>query len=217
MKRLNVKDGVAFALVAATIVLTALVYPQLPERMATHFDFHGQPNDWMDVRFGAWLMPAVALLVWPLIRFAEYLVPKEKRERARTAPMSTLALLFAGFLCAVQLILLGVALKYPINVTSAVTFLMGLLWIALAQVLPRTRPNPIVGIRTRHTLRSEDNWQRTHKLAGVLFTLTGIIAMVAAFCAGPLAIFVTLLALIVAAVVPAVYSRVIARREQRQR
>ena len=50
---------------------------------------------------------------------------------------------------------------------------MGILFIALGNVLPRVEPNWFVGIRTPWTLSSDSVWRKTHRTGGWTFFLGG--------------------------------------------
>jgi uncharacterized membrane protein len=50
---------------------------------------------------------------------------------------------------------------------------LGILFIALGNVLPRVEPNWFVGIRTPWTLSSDTVWRRTHRTGGWTFLLGG--------------------------------------------
>lgn len=58
---------------------------------------------------------------------------------------------------------------------------VGVLFIFLGDAMPKTRPNFFVGVRTPWTLTSDLAWQKTHRLAGWLFVLVGLWAILAAF------------------------------------
>lgn len=61
----NWKIPAAFLVVAMAIgiALQVLYWPQLPERMATHFDAQGNPNGWMDRQSAAGLSVGLVLFL----------------------------------------------------------------------------------------------------------------------------------------------------------
>jgi uncharacterized membrane protein len=56
-----------------------------------------------------------------------------------------------------------------------------LLIVAIADVMPKTRRNFLLGFRTRWTLSSDLAWEKTHRLAGRLLILVGLWGVAAAF------------------------------------
>ena len=67
-----------------------------------------------------------------------------------------------------------------------------------------------MGIRIPWTLESEENWNKTHRLAGRLWIIGGLVSIVCTFCGYPLLLFAAV-AVIVA--VPVAYSFVLSRRQ----
>lgn len=211
MKVRHFPDVVAVAFLAFTAVVTALVYPRLPETMATHFDLHGRANGWMPRVYGAWLLPPITFLLWAMIRFARVVLPAAWRTRVEGSPLTTLACVMALFLSALHLLILEVALHGGSSLGRGLALLMGGMWLALALLLPRVRRNPLIGVRTAWTLTSDENWARTHRVASYTFAAGGVVALVAGLLGGPAATAVALIAIIASSLFPAVYSYVLAR------
>jgi uncharacterized membrane protein len=57
----------------------------------------------------------------------------------------------------------------------------GIMFMLIANVLPRLQPNWFVGIRTPWTLSSEECWNRTHRLGGQLGIPIGILIVILAW------------------------------------
>jgi putative oxidoreductase len=61
----------------------------------------------------------------------------------------------------------------------AVAVLVGLFFVAVGNLLPRTRPNLLIGIRTSRTLEDRELWARMHRTCGYLCVGFGIVVAVA--------------------------------------
>jgi uncharacterized membrane protein len=95
--------------------------------------------------------------------------------------------------------------------------LLGALFIVLGIVMPRTRSNWWLGVRTPWTLSSDRVWERTHRLAGILMTAAGLVMVVAALALPARLGMPMIIASVAASTVgPAVYSYLTWRREQRK-
>ena len=57
--------------------------------------------------------------------------------------------------------------------------LFGLVVVRIGNLLPRTRPNLALGIRTPRTLADRRVWMLTHRTAGYLSVVLGIIIAIA--------------------------------------
>lgn len=202
-------DALSLSTVALATAVTAAVYDALPRRMATHFDIHGTANGFMPRTVGAWLLLAIALFAWFVVRVVPAFFPSSWRERIGRPPMPLVAFLVTGLLLGLHFVVLHGALRRSLELPSAFGLLFGMFWIALSLVVPRVRRNPFVGVRTPWTLASDENWARTHHFAGYTFAAGGVVATGAAL-AGALPLVIG--AIVVSALAPAVYSFVLARR-----
>jgi uncharacterized membrane protein len=115
--------------------------------------------------------------------------------------MTTLAVL--------HVLMLGAGLGWPVSMERVTPLRVGGMFILLGNVLPRARPNWWFGIRTPWTLTNDRVWERTHRLGGYLFVGAGLLLVLAALLPGAMAdvaVPVIVGAVVVAAVVPLVYS-----------
>ena len=202
-------DSVALALVTGTFGLTGALYARLPPLVPTHFNFHGAPDGWMSREVGAWLLPVTALVAWAIARFGAVLLPTSAQMRMQAAPIAAVSLLVVALMTALQCVVLHAALSHPPSVGNALGLILGAFWVVLGLFLPRVRRNPWVGVRTPWTLTSDENWARTHRVAGLTFCLGGATGLLCTLLGAP---GLGMLIIILAALVPVVYSYGLARR-----
>jgi uncharacterized membrane protein len=212
MKRFGVMDALALVTIAATGTFTAARASRLPERVAVHFDAYGRPDGWAPPAIAAWGPVVFALVVWAFVRLSVYMVRADRRQAAEAAPLGATGLLVAAFIGAIHVMVLERALGADLDMLAIVAGLMGCLLIALGLLMLVTPPNPLVGIRTKWTLASAENWARTHKLAALTFTLSGLASIAAPLMGAPATVFVMLAATVAATAVPTLYSFLLARR-----
>jgi immunity protein, SdpI family len=62
-----------------------------------------------------------------------------------------------------------------VSASRVVVVLLGALLIAIGNLLPRTRPNVALGVRTRRTLASAPLWQRVHRVGGYATVALGAV------------------------------------------
>jgi uncharacterized membrane protein len=212
MRRFDVKDALSLVTVVATALFSWMLLPRLPECVAVHFDAYGRADGWAPPALTALAMPAFALFIWAIVRVSPYFVPAKRREAARAAPLSATGLVTIVFMCTLHIVLLANALGTGLDILTVVACLMGCLCIALGFIMLNTSRNPLVGIRTRWTLESEDNWSRTHKLAFLTFLGAGLAAIASPLAGRPAAFVLLLLSVTSAAIIPMVYSYVLGKR-----
>ena len=203
-------------LLAAMWVAAAAAYPRLPERIATHWNVHGQVDGWGG-RAWAFLFPAMATL---MVLLATEVLPRIDPRRANWEKFRdvlnlvvNLIVLFTAWMMALSL---GVGLGWKVDMTRALLVGVGLFLAALGNYLPRIRSNWWLGIRTPWTLESERVWRETHRVGGRTFVAGGLLAAAAGFLPRPYSVAVSMAAIGAAVLVPAVYSYVAFRREAAQ-
>ena len=69
------------------------------------------------------------------------------------------------------------ALGSTTNPSVFVSALLGLIFVIIGNYMPKLKVNHTVGIRLPWTLQSEDNWHKTHRLAGKLWVVGGLILL----------------------------------------
>ena len=74
------------------------------------------------------------------------------------------------------------ALGFRLSAGRAVVVLLGVVLVAIGNLLPRTRPNVAVGFRTTRTLANAQLWQQVHRAGGyatvglgIVVALTGLV------------------------------------------
>jgi hypothetical protein len=60
-----------------------------------------------------------------------------------------------------------------------VVVMLGLTFVAIGNLLPRTRPNIAVGVRTTRTLGNAQLWQRVHRVGGYATVGLGLVTLIA--------------------------------------
>ncbi len=69
------------------------------------------------------------------------------------------------------------ALGVRLSAGRAVVVLLGVVLVAIGNLLPRTRPNVAVGVRTARTLTNTELWQHVHRAGG--YVTVGLGAVIA--------------------------------------
>jgi uncharacterized membrane protein len=82
---------------------------------------------------------------------------------------------------------------------------VGALFLILGNWLPKTRQNYAVGIKVPWTLDNELNWEKTHRLAGYLWMIGGIIMIIMGITTKAPEI-VVIVSIFIVVVIPILYS-----------
>ena len=190
------------------IVAGALVYSRLPETMATHWNMSGEADGWSSRAFAVFGLPGILLAVNLLLPFALKADPKRANMSDKLVMITLWIIPMISLLCCGLTLARG--LGYTVSVEFWVPIFMGVLFIVIGNYLPKTKQSYTMGIKLPWTLNSEENWNRTHRLAGYLWVLGGLLFIVMSFVGWSLAAFLIILAVMV--LVPTAYSYLLYRK-----
>ena len=190
------------------IIVGALVYKRLPETIATHFDLNGNPDGWSSRAFAVFGLPAILLAVNLLLPIMLRADPKHENMSGALVNITIWTIPVLSLVCSG--LTLGRALGYDVRIERVLPVFMGVLFILIGNYLPKTKQSYTMGIKLPWTLASEENWNRTHRLAGFLWVLGGVYFIVMSFIGWSVPAFVIPLSVMV--LVPMVYSYLLYRK-----
>jgi uncharacterized membrane protein len=127
------------------------------------------------------LFPITATVIYYLIGSLRASRAGLPADPAAEAALNSIVLCILLFLISVHLIVLGVLLQLQAVLPWAsrgVVVLVGLTLIAVGNLLPRTRPNVALGIRTSRTLVDRQLWMSTHRAGGYVAVSVGVVTVV---------------------------------------
>jgi uncharacterized membrane protein len=202
-------DLASILLVVGSAALNAALWSSLPDRIPTHFDLWGAVDDDMRRSIGAWVLPGSALVLLAVVRLLPLRMPEDWQERAAGSPMSAVGVLMTGLLTGLHVVCLWAALHPGESAARPLGVCLAVFWLAFSLLVPRVRRNTLVGIRTRWSLSSDENWARTHRFAGLVGAVAGVVALVGGI-SGTFPLVVA--AIVLGALIPTVYSYWLARR-----
>lgn len=183
------------------IVFGLVMWNQLPDPMPTHFGVDGQADGWSSKGFAVFGLPLFLLGVHLLCIFATKTDPKSKNYSEKLFGLilwliPVLSVLVNGAVYAY-------ALGYTMNITKYVMMFVAVLFIILGNYLPKCRHNYTLGVKLPWTLADENNWNATHRMAGYLWILGGVVLLVNAFFFN---MYIFLVVILMMVIIPTVYS-----------
>lgn len=209
------RKWVSPALVLGAFIFSTVVFPDLPERMATHWNLAGEPDGWSGRTLAAFFTPTVMLLTLVMLRWLPSIDPRRQNfaqfPGAYGLAVDAIMLFFAGL----HVAMLGEALGWPVSLVTALPVGVGLLMVVLGSVLPRARPNYMFGIRTPWTLSSDRVWERTHRVGGYVLCSSGALIVILALILPKSALPLLILILLAAALGTVWYSYAAYQEEMR--
>jgi uncharacterized membrane protein len=146
----------------------------------THWDASGKVNGYAPAWVAFLMIPAITAGIVGLLALVPRIEPRRENLRRSLDAYRTMgiALVVLMMLIQVAIVLAGVGRAVPMALVVGVG--MGLLFAVMGNVLTTVRSNFMFGVRTPWTLSSDRSWDRTHRLVGRLFVLTGVVMILVA-------------------------------------
>jgi uncharacterized membrane protein len=197
-------------LIIAPLIYGALIFPNLPSKIPTHFNIEGKADAWggpSSIFIGPGIMGAVSIFVYVLLSNLKNIDPK-KYDEANDALYKDFAVLTVAFLSILSLIIIYSSTHADqINVGKLILPLVGLSFAGLGWYMPKFKQNYFVGFKLPWTLENVDNWNETHKVASKYWIYGGLFQAVVTFVLPMKFGFIGfMLATAVMVIVPAVFS-----------
>ena len=196
------------------ILLPSLVgcvfWNQLPEEIPTHFNLLGQADGYNHKVFAIFGLPALMLLMhWVLL----FLMIKDPKSSNISSKIQVLIYWMIPFVSCLSMIsIYGESLGYSMLSGLLAQIFMGVVMIVIGNYLPKTHRNYIIGIRLPWTLESDKNWRKTHRLAGKIWVLGGLLLFLNSFVQ-IYVYWVFFLTLLLVVLMPGVYSYQLSKSE----
>ena len=165
-------------LILLPMVVGVALWEKLPLQMVTHWGVNNEPNGWMSRPMAVFGLPLICAVLQVLCVIA---TEKDKRKENLHRKSVAMVLWIIPVVCWVcSAVTYGYVFYEKINVGLICCLLVGLLFIALGNQLPRQMQNHMFGIRTSLTLSDEDVWRASHRFGGWVMTLGGVVIVVCA-------------------------------------
>jgi len=197
----------------AAVLAGIVLWPALPDPMASHWNLNDQVDGTMPKFWGVFIMPIISLGMYALFMLVPLIDPL-KANIARFRPTFNLFILMLFIFLAYiwKLTILWNLGFTTFKMSIAMLPAMGLLYIFVAYLLSKAKRNWFIGIRTPWTLSSDSVWDATHRLGSILYLLSGVLALLGLF-AGAYAYWFVLGPILISSLVLVVYSYVVYRNE----
>ena len=169
MLRKNFKTVIITVIIMFLPIIAGLVlWQKLPDRLPTHWNFAGEVDGWSSKPFAVLVIPLILMVIHLIGIFATSADPKNQG-------LNTKLMGLVLWICPVLSVIVmtctyASALGMNVNVEFVIPLFMGILFLIIGNYLPKCEQNYTVGIKLPWTLNDEQNWNKTHRLAGIVWT-----------------------------------------------
>ncbi len=207
-----IKKNLKVLIITSIIILLPILagialWNQLPDPMPTHWNAAGEIDGWSSKPFAVFGLPLILLAAQWLCMLGTCADPKKNNHPQKILHLvlwiiPVLSVVMHTF---VYLIALG----YGVRMEVVMPIFIGLIFTIIGNYMPKCKQNYTIGIKIPWTLNNEENWNKTHRFAGWMWTFCGVAIMLTGFL-GSFWIFLPIALLMV--IVPIIYSYILHRK-----
>jgi len=167
----------ALAIILLSFAIGIYLYPQMPETMVFHWDAQGKADGYAPKLWGLFLLPAVSFLLFLLFVAIPKIDPLKKNITKFRKYFDRFILMLMAFLFYLNLLPILWELGFRFNIIQALVPAFAVLFYYCGILIEKAKRNWFIGIRTPWTMSSDKVWDKTHRLGGKLFKISGIISL----------------------------------------
>lgn len=224
---------IMWSISVVSLIITCFVLQLLPDKIPMHYDLNGNIDRWGD-KSESLIFPIVILfvcLLWTLfIAVFEKKLKKAKTEKELIEAKSNIKILSIVGICeAVIFSIMHFVSMYSsyneavkgmdkahINISNVSCFLLGVMFIVLGNVIPKSKRNSSVGIRTSWSMYNDITWRKSNFFGGIAMIVTGVLtALTSVFVSGSLSTLLLIVYLLAFTVACIVYSKLVYEQEKK--
>ena len=207
-----IKKNWKVLILASVVILLPLLagvilWDQLPEQIPTHWNAVGEVDGWSSKPFAVCGLPLILLAAQWLCVLGTCADPKKQNHPEKMVHL--VLWIIPALAVLLMAITYAVALGKTVRVEMVMPVAIGLTLAIVGNYLPKCKQNYTIGIKIPWTLDSEENWNRTHRFAGRLWLICGLVIMFAGFFGG---FWVSLPIVLLMVFAPIIYSYVLHRK-----
>ncbi|MDB5229438.1 MAG: hypothetical protein JWN76_243 [Chitinophagaceae bacterium] len=217
MKKTTTLAVIIVLLSLAPCIYLAAIWTSIPSTVPLHFGSNLQPDRVGDK--SEMIIPVAAFViaslgVYFLLTNLHRIDPK--RQNKDSTRYAKLAIGLSVFMAIINFLIILSSAKGAIVLEHVLFPLMGLLFAFIGNYMHNIKPNYFAGLRLPWTLSDDENWRKTHLLAGKLWFWCGLIfAVVAVFLPVNVSLYVFLPMIAIITIIPSVYSYRLFRDKKR--
>jgi len=203
-------NRIAWVIIIAPLLYLTMVWKKIPEKIATHFDIHGNPNEFGNKNqlwIGIGAIAIIGALIFLLLTQVYKIDPK-KHAAENKDRLLRIGFTIVLFMSVISITMVHASVEGRLRFNIHFVFAtMGFLWAILGNYMHNIKPNYFAGFRLPWTLENEENWRKTHLVGGRLWFAGGlVIGIIWLFSSTNIGLIITVVVVLIMIIVPFVYS-----------
>ena len=187
---------IIWSLAALPTIVTAVALKFMPDTVPLHYNFAGEIDRWGS-KYEHFLMPALLIVLVVLMQVITYFqekkiedepTPREQASRRNNIKVVRIVTIVFEIFWLILICWMLWTSKENANIETAQTatnigqfiwIALGILLVVIGNILPKSRMNSLVGIRTEWSMYNEETWSKSNRFGGIVLMVTGIAMVIA--------------------------------------
>ena len=186
------------------MVAGLILWNELPDTMLIHWGSGGNADGTGSKDFVVFGVPLIFAALDLLGLMATGFDKKAREQKSKG--MEILFWLLPVVSCACSALMYAASMGKAMGVAVIVPLMLGVLFVVIGNFMPKVKQNSSMGIKCIWTLSNEENWNKTHRLAGKVWVASGVVLLISALFPFAWALILSVVVAVLAGVVPMVYS-----------
>jgi uncharacterized membrane protein len=171
------KELPLIAIVLAPFIYLAFIWKNLPDSVPIHWDIEGDIDRYGDKSELILIPILLPLLIYVIFTIVPLIDPKGKIQQMGNKYFM-LKTAMTVFMSILAMIIIYAVKNESLYNPNYIILLIGVLLMILGNYFKTLRANYFIGIRTPWTLENQTVWKETHKLAGKIWFIGGLVIIV---------------------------------------
>ena len=208
------KELPLIGIVLLPFVYLAYVWNQLPAQVPMHYNIEGEIDRYGNKSELILIPIMTSLLIYLIFLAVPYIDPKKQIQKMG-GKYDTLKFIITTFMSILALFIIYTAKNQTLTDPDYILLGCGVLFLILGNYFKTLKANYFIGIRTPWTLESESVWKATHKLAGKIWFLGGLLIILSCLILDGKTNFIVFMCITaIMVLVPVLYSYLLFRKQE---
>ena len=194
-------------------IFCIFIYNKLTDKIPTHFDIDGNIDSYGSKLFVCIILPLILFILNIVINLVINNDPNKKNHNKSLKKLIYFLIPIMSLIFIPTSILISLGIN--INISIIAPIFISFLFILIGNYLPKCRQNYTMGIRLPWTLNDEKNWKKTHRLAGLLYVISGILNIIITIVFNTLSYYTLITSLILTSIIITLYSFMIYKKQKK--
>ena len=195
------RESIIWVALFAPIVYLLIMWNKIPDQLPTHINIHGEAD-----HYGPkYMQPLISIGLYILMLILPRIDPRRKNYAIFEDTYFKLRFILVLLSGMIGLLLSVNSIYHNFKMEMVMPVFIFMMITLIGNYMGNIRQNYFIGIKVPWTLNNEENWNKTHRMAGKLWVIGGIAGIICIILFKNIGfVFTGIIILIV--VVPIVYS-----------